>query len=100
MEQQMTLVGNIGKRINVSLLNNGSKVAHFDLVTTSQEKGKVNFQWHRLFCFGNLAQFIADYAENGKRIAITGKPVSRSYIAKSGEKKNTSEIEVRQIIGL
>lgn len=100
MEQQTTLIGNIGNRINVSLLNNGSKVARFDLVTTSQQAGKTCFQWYHLFCFGSLAQFIADYGEKGKKIAVTGKSVDRTYIAKTGEQKRISEIEVRQIIGM
>ncbi len=100
MNNQVTLIGNMGERLNVSNLNNGSKVARFNMVTTSPAKGGVNFQWHQLFCFGNLAQFIADFGGKGKKIAVTGKLVNRTYISKSGETKKIAEIEVRHVVGL
>lgn len=100
MNNQVTLVGNMGERLNVMDLNNGSKVARFNMVTTTNIKGKVNFQWHQLFCFGNLAQFIADFGGKGKKIAITGKLVSRTFVSKEGETKRVAEIEVRHVVGL
>lgn len=96
----MTLVGSIGERINIVSLTNGSKVARFNLITTNSESGRVKFKWYQLFCFGNLAQFVADYGEKGKKIAVMGKMVNRTYISKTGETKKVEEIEVRQIVGM
>lgn len=100
MHNQITLIGNMGELMNVHHFNNGSKIARFNMVTTTNERGKVNFQWHQLFCFGNLAQFISDFGGKGKRIAITGKLVYRTYLSKTGETKKVSEIEVRHVVGL
>ncbi|MBN9294069.1 MAG: single-stranded DNA-binding protein [Flavobacteriia bacterium] len=97
---QVTLIGNMGERLNVSDLNNGSKVARFNMVTTTSVKGKVNFQWYQLFCFGNLAQFIADFGGKGKKIVVTGKLVNRTFVSRTGEQKKISEIEVRHVVGL
>jgi len=100
MNNQVTLIGNMGENLNILNMNNGGKVTRFNMVTTSKQRGKVNFQWHQLFCFGNLAQFIADFGAKGKKIAVTGMLVNRTYISKTGETKKVSEIEVRHVVGL
>lgn len=100
MNNQITLIGNMGNNLHVFNMNNGRKVIRFNMVTTSTNRGKINFQWHQLFCFGNLAQFISDFGDKGKKIAITGMLVNRTYISKTGETKKVSEIEVRHVVGL
>lgn len=100
MNNQVTLIGNMGKDFNVFEMKNGGMIAKFDMVTTQMIQGKPEFQWHRAFCFGNIAQFIADFGEKGKKIAVTGKLVHRTFIDKSGTTRKASEIEVRHVVGL
>jgi len=100
MNSQVTLIGNMGKNLRVFNTQNGGKVARFNMVTTSTEEDGVKFKWHDLFCFGNLAQFIEDFGEKGKRICVTGKQVDRTFINHNGETKKVAEIEVRSVIGL
>lgn len=100
MNNQVTLIGNMGRSLHISEMKNGKKIAKFDMVTTDMISGKPQFQWHHAFCFGNLAQFIADFGAKGKKIAITGKLVHRTFITKVGETKKVSEIEVRHVVGL
>lgn len=100
MENQVTLVGNMGNYLNVFDLNNGSKIAKFDMVTTSLVKGKPDFQWHRMFCFGNLADFISNFGGKGKKIAVTGRMVSRTFVNKEGQTKKIDEIQVQHVVGL
>ena len=57
-------------------------------------------EWHRIFAWGNMAQFIEKYGEKGKKVAIHGRLVNRSYLNPEGKKRNLTEVEVRQIIGL
>jgi single-stranded DNA-binding protein len=47
-----------------------------------------------------LAEFIEKYSEKGKKVAIHGRLVNRSYLSQSGIKKSITEVELRQIIGL
>jgi single-strand DNA-binding protein len=100
MRNQITLIGNMGENPLVTNFENGGKVARFNLATTSINKGKKSAEWHRLFAFGNIAQFIENFGEKGKRIAITGKMVNRTYLAKDGKPRKVTEVEVRSVIGL
>jgi single-stranded DNA-binding protein len=53
-----------------------------------------------VFAFGNIAQFIENFAETGKRIAISGKLVNRTYVNKMGQLRKITEVEILHVIGL
>jgi single-strand DNA-binding protein len=61
---------------------------------------KSEVEWHNIFAWGNMAHFIEEYAEKGKRVAVHGKLVNRNYLDKNGTKKQITEIELKNIIGL
>jgi single-strand DNA-binding protein len=101
----VTLVGNIGSNTQITNFENGKSVARFSLATQkTTRKNDGNFtnlvEWHRIFAWGNMAQFIEKYGEKGKKVAIHGRLVNRSYLNPEGKKRNLTEVEVRQIIGL
>lgn len=98
MKNQVTLIGNMGDMAQITNFENGNKVARFNLATNTNKHTPAN--WHRLFCFGNIAQFIENFGGKGKRIAVTGRIVNRTYLNKSGLMQKVTEIEVRHIIGL
>ena len=100
MRNQVTLIGNMGENAQVTNFENGGKVARFNLAIPTVRQGKQTAEWHRLFAFGNIAQFIENFGGNGKRIAITGKIVNRTYLTKDGTAKKVTEVEVRNVIGL
>jgi single-strand DNA-binding protein len=99
------LVGNIGSNTQITNFENGKSVARFSLATQkTTRKNDGNYtnlvEWHRIFAWGNMAQFIEKYGEKGKKVAIHGRLVNRSYLNPEGKKRNLTEVEVRQIIGL
>ncbi|MCX6196574.1 MAG: hypothetical protein RL528_2044 [Bacteroidota bacterium] len=101
----VTLVGNIGSNTQITNFENGKSVARFSLATQkTTRKNDGNYtnlvEWHRIFAWGNMAQFIEKYGEKGKKVAIHGRLVNRSYLNPEGKKRNLTEVEVRQIIGL
>lgn len=101
----VTLVGNIGSNTQITNFENGKSVARFSLATQkTTRKNDGNYtnlvEWHRIFAWGNMAQFIEKYGEKGKKVAIHGRLVNRSYLNPAGKKRNLTEVEVRQIIGL
>ncbi|MDD2982289.1 MAG: single-stranded DNA-binding protein [Crocinitomicaceae bacterium] len=101
MRNQVTLIGNMGDIPQITNFENGGKVARFNLATSAPSmKGEKTAEWHRLFAFGNLAQFIENFGGKGKRIAITGRLVNRTYLSKDGQPRKISEVEIRNIIGL
>ena len=99
MRNLITLIGNMGENARVTNFENGGKVARFDMAIPSV-KGQKATEWHKLFAFGNIAQFIENFGGKGKKIAITGKLVSRTYLSKDGHPRKVTEVEVRHVIGL
>lgn len=100
MRNQVTLIGNMGDNAQVTNFENGGKVARFNLATPLIVKGKQSAEWHRLFCFGNVAQFIEKFGGRGQKIAVTGKLVNRTYTNKDGQLRKVTEVEIRHVIGL
>ena len=105
IRNHITLIGNIGTNAEITQFDNGNKVARFSLATENSYRannGKIrkDVEWHRVFAWGNLAQFIENYAEKGKKVAIHGRLVNRTYLSTQGVKRNVTEVEVKHIIGL
>ena len=101
----VTLIGNIGSQTKITEFDNGQRVARFQLATQKslrKNNGRytASVEWHRLFAWGNMAQFIEKYAEMGKKVAIHGRLVKRTYLTQDGKQRSIKEVEVRQIIGL
>lgn len=98
-------MGSISRRPSVIQFEDGSKVARF-LVTTPKiyrkNDGKYvsRLDWHRIFAWGNMASFIESNAEIGKKVAIHGRVVNRTFLDKKGKQQHSTEVELRQIIGL
>jgi len=105
IRNHVTLIGNIGTQAEITNFDNGNKVARFNLATDSNYRAnngkmKSDTEWHRVFAWGNMAQFIETYAEKGKKVAIHGRLVNRTYLTQDGKKRNVTEVELRHIIGL
>src|SRR5688500_156527 len=105
IRNHITLVGNIGSQAEITSFDNGNKVARFSLATNTSYRSnsgkiKTDTKWHRVFAWGNMAQFIENYAEKGKKVAIHGRLVNRTFLSREGKKQNVTEVEIRHIIGL
>ncbi|MEN9442365.1 MAG: hypothetical protein RI922_1016 [Bacteroidota bacterium] len=105
LRNHITLVGNIGTQAEITNFDNGNKVARFSIATdktyrANNGKIKSDTEWHRVFAWGNMAQFIEQYAEKGKKVAIHGRLVNRTYLNQEGVKRSVTEVELRHIIGL
>ena len=105
LRNHITLVGNIGTNAEITKFDNGNKVARFSIATdktyrANNGKIKSDIEWHRVFAWGNMAQFIEQYAEKGKKVAIHGRLVNRTYLNQEGVKRSVTEVELRHIIGL
>jgi single-strand DNA-binding protein len=96
LRNNVTLIGNMGSDAQITQFENGSKVARFNIATSSSGKT----EWHKVFAWGNVAQFIESYGKKGKELAIHGRVVKRSYMDKLGKKQHVTEVEVKHIIGL
>ncbi len=101
LKNHVTLVGNMGAAAQITNFDNGAKVARFNLATDkSTSKDEKRTEWHRVFAWGNMAQFIESYGKKGKQLAIHGRLVNRTYLGKNGKQRKVTEIEVKHLIGL
>lgn len=105
IQNHITLIGNIGTDTRVVNFENGSKLARFHVFIEKQfraNNGKIRFgkEWHTIFALGNLAKYIESFAQKGKKVAIHGRLVNRTYLTAKGVKKQTTEVELKHIIGL
>jgi single-strand DNA-binding protein len=105
MRNHITLIGRVGTYAEITKFDNGSKVARFSMSTersyrSSNGKIKQDIEWHRLFAWGDMAQHIESYAEKGKKIAIHGRLVKRTFLTKDGARRSVTEVEVKNFMGI
>lgn len=102
LKNNITLIGNMGINPQITNFENGRKVARFSLATDvlNDSGKKKKTEWHRVFAWGNLAEFIENYGAKGKHLAIHGRLVNRTYVNKSGKEHKVTEIEIKHILGL
>ena len=96
LKNHVTLICNMGSDAQITNFENGAKVARFQIATS--ESG--NTQWHKVFAWGNIANFIESYGKKGRELAIHGRLVKRTYLNKEGKQQNITEVEVKHVIGL
>ncbi len=87
----------MGAEPEIISLESGLKVANFHITTNStykNEKGerKEDTQWHPHRCKGKLTEICEEQLTKGKKVAIEGKLVHRTYESKDGDKRYVTEI--------
>jgi len=98
------LIGNLGMNPEVKATPNGKKIARFTLAHVAYTKaaegdkksGSVN--WFNLVAWEKQADVAEQYLFKGRKVAITGRLVSRTWLDKVGQKRTTTEIVVNDIV--
>lgn len=103
LKNKVQLIGNLGKAPEVINTENGKKIARFSLATNesyrnAQGEKVTDTQWHNVVAWGKTAALAEKYLQKGTEVAVEGKLVSRSYVAKDGNKKYITEIQVSEIL--
>lgn len=101
LRNQVTVIGNFSGDPQVTTFDSGATVTRFSLGTEllrkpGSESGRVRKL--RMFAWGRTAEFINRYCNDGKRIAVSGKLVNRTYPGRSGRLHKVTEVEVRQVV--
>jgi single-strand DNA-binding protein len=91
------LIGNLGFDPEVRELAKGRKVARISVATnetyTNGEGEKVtDTQWHTVVAWGHTADAVQRLLKKGSTLALEGRLVHRSYLAKDGLKRYVTEI--------
>ncbi len=97
VRNSVQLVGHLGKDVEMTEFDSGSKKAAFSLATNDYYKNsegeKVQeTQWHNIIAWGRTAENMFKYLAKGSEILLKGKLITRSYQDNSGNKKFITEI--------
>jgi single-strand DNA-binding protein len=99
VKNSVTLVGNVGRDIQLMSFEGGNKKATCSLATTDtyrNAKGETVKQtdWHNIVAWGKTAELMAQNIKKGNEVSVSGRIASRSYVAKDGQLKYVTEIIV------
>ena len=92
----VTLVGHLGRDVDLKYLADGTAVANFSLATSRKRKDGEVSTWWRCVLFGKRGEAIAQYLHKGDPVLIQGEPYLRSYTAKDGSERQSLECDVKE----
>lgn len=86
------LLGNLGNDPEVKYTQSGSVVLSFSLATTENYKGEKKTEWHRVTCFGKLAEICQKYLGKGSKVLVEGKIEYQKWQDRNGNQRQTTVI--------
>jgi len=98
------LVGNLGKDPEMRATQDGTPVTTLSVATTEswtkdgQRQEKT--EWHKVICWGKLAEIAGKYLSKGRQVYIEGRIQTREWQEKSGALRRTTEIKADQLVML
>ena len=93
----ISIVGNVGKPIELKYGQSGLAQGTFSVATTSGKDEKKVTVWHNVTVFGQMAEHAASSIEKGSRVIVVGKLDISSYENKEGVKVWTTKILADEI---
>ena len=97
MINRVTLVGNLGRDPEPRTTNNGATVVNLAIATSERVKdGSGNWidhtEWHRVTCFGTVAESAVKFLTKGRQVYVEGKLRTSKFTAKDGTEKHSTEV--------
>ena len=99
-----TLIGHVGRDVDMRVSRKGVKVARFSLATSERwrkaedgESGETwedHTEWHRIVVFGRLAELAEARVRTGTPLYIEGRIRRRQYTDKEGLERSITEIHL------
>ena len=97
---KVILVGNLGNDPEIKQTGNGTSLANFSVATseswTKDGNRQERTEWHRVTCWGKLADIVEQYVTKGSKVYIEGKLQTRSW-EQDGQKRYATEIVARDL---
>ncbi len=98
---QVTLVGRVGKKPEITTMQDGKKIAKFSIATSEYWKDKEtnekkeNTLWHRIVVYNSkLAEIIESYTQEGALVFVEGKIKYDKWVDQSGQEKKATSIVI------
>jgi len=92
------IIGRLGQDPEVRYTQSNTAVSNLSVATsesyTNKEGEKVeNTEWHRVVCWGRLAEICQEYLQKGSQVYIEGPLQTKEWETKEGETRYTTEIK-------
>ena len=102
---KLTLIGNVGADPEVRTTTSGKKLVKFSVATNhrwtdSDGQPQERTDWHRLTCWGKLAEIVEEFVSTGDRLYVEGRVEYGSYQRDDSVSIPTVEIHVRELLML
>ncbi|MBK6341854.1 MAG: single-stranded DNA-binding protein [Flavobacteriales bacterium] len=97
MKNKVQLVGRIGKDPELKTVGSGLAMLRMSIATNERFKAadgewKDDTQWHPVVAWGKQAERLASSLRKGSGIVLEGRLMHRSYEAKDGSKRMSTEV--------
>ena len=105
IKNSVHLLGNVGKDVVLTSLENGNKKASAIIATNEFYNNKNGEKikktvWHNIIAWGKTAENLASYLNKGAEVLLYGKLSNRSYTDVNGNIKYITEIVVTDFFKL
>lgn len=102
MINKAILIGNLGNDPEIRYTQAGTAVASFTMATAEKWKDQngewqERTEWHRIVCWGKLADTCGEHLQKGSKIYLEGKIQTRKWQDQNGNDRYTTEIVGREI---
>ena len=96
------IIGRLGVDPELNSTNSGKEVARLSIATSETWKDKDGVkqertEWHRVVCFGKLAEVCMKHVRKGDQVYVEGKIQTRSWEDNDGNKKYATDIIAHNI---
>ena len=94
---RVILVGRLGQDPEVKMTSDQRQIVNFSLATGERRKDAngnwtEHTEWHRIVCFGKLAEIVSQYLKKGREVYIEGRIRTNKWQDKDGNARYTTEI--------
>ena len=92
------IIGNLGADPEVRYTQSNTAIANFNVATSEKYKDsngdmKETTEWHKIVCWGRLAEIAQQYLRKGNPVYIEGTIQTRQWEDKEGQKRYVTEIK-------
>lgn len=100
---RVMLIGNLGQDPELRYTQGGQAVLNLRIATTESfvnrdRERQERTEWHTVVMWGKRGEALSKFLSKGSRLAVEGRLQTRSWEAKDGGKRYTTEIVATNII--
>ncbi len=103
LRNKVSLIGRLGAQPEVVKLESGRSLTRFSIATNESFKNKdgewkEKVTWHEINAWGKTADMVVKLLQKGHEVALDGQLVNNEYLSKTGEKRQSTKIIVRDFL--